>query len=102
MPKTKYLIETSAVRPALGSSTTAHHQHFAEQVKGGSLWTSTYIRMEFIRRWFCDMVRIALTIEQCASVVDALVILEQDFSLCRARGRPHKQIKSVKAIEKPP
>jgi hypothetical protein len=50
MPKTKYLVETSVVWPALGSSTTAHNQHFTAMVKGGSLWTSTYIRMEFIRR----------------------------------------------------
>jgi hypothetical protein len=86
MPKTKYLVDTSAVRPALGDSTTAHNQHFAEQVKGGSLWTSTYIRMEFIRRWFCDLVRIALTIEQCDDVSDALIILEQDFSPRNVKG----------------
>jgi hypothetical protein len=86
MAKTKYLVETSAVRPALSSSTAAHNQHFAEQVKDGSLWTSTYIRMEFIRRWFCDLVRIALTIEQCDNVSDALIILEQDFSLRHVKG----------------
>ncbi len=81
MPKTKYLIETSAVRPALGNSTAAHNQHFAEQVQGGSLWSSTYVRMEFIRRWFCDMVRMALTIAQCDDVAGRpCVILEQDFS----------------------
>ena len=86
MPKTKYLVETSAVRPALGSSTPAHNQHFVEQVNGGSLWSSTYIRMEFIRRWFCDMVRIALTIEQCDDVATALVVLEQDFSPRSVKG----------------
>lgn len=86
MPKSKYLVETSAVRPALGSSTTAHNRHFAAQVEGGSLWTSTYIRMEFIRRWFCDLVRIALTIEQCDDVADALVLLEQDFRPRSVKG----------------
>jgi hypothetical protein len=65
MAKTKYVVETSAVRLALGNSTSAHNRHFAEQVQGGALWISTYNCMEFIRRWFCDMVRIALTIEQC-------------------------------------
>jgi hypothetical protein len=86
MAKPKHLVESSAVRPALGSSTARHNQHFAEQVKGGSLWTSTYIRMEFIRRWFCDLVRIALTIAQCDNVADALVILEQDFSPRNVKG----------------
>jgi hypothetical protein len=86
MARTKYLVETSAVRPALGSSTTARNQHFAEEVKGGTLWTSTYIRMEFIRRWFCDLVRIALTIAQCDEIKDALIILEQDFSPRNVKG----------------
>jgi hypothetical protein len=86
MPKNKYLVETSAVRPALGNSTAAHNQHFAEQVKDGRLWSSTYIRMEFIRRWVCDLIRFALTIDQCDSAADALVVLEQDFSPRNVKG----------------
>jgi hypothetical protein len=86
MPKAKYLVETSAVRPALGSSTSAHNRHFAEAVKDGKLWTSTYIRMEFIRRWFCDLVRIALTIAHCDEVTDALILLEQDFRPRNVKG----------------
>jgi hypothetical protein len=86
MPKRKYLVETSAVRPALGSSTTAHNQHFAEQMKDGRLKTSTYIRMEFIRRWVCDTIRMALTIEQCGDVADALILLEQDFRPRHVKG----------------
>ncbi len=86
MSKLKYLVETSAVRPALGSSTTAHNRHFAEKTAGGSLWSSTYIRKEFIHRWVCDMIRIAVTIEQCDNVSDALIILEQDFSPRNVKG----------------
>jgi hypothetical protein len=86
MRREKYLIETSSIRPALGSSTPAHCRHFDEQTQDGRLWTSTYIRMEFIRRWFCDMIRLALTIEQCSSVSGALFLLEQDFSPRRVKG----------------
>ncbi|HVC94504.1 MAG TPA: hypothetical protein VND64_12475, partial [Pirellulales bacterium] len=68
------------------SSTTNHNEHFAEQVKGGKLWSSTYIRMEFIRRWFCDIVRVALTIDQCDDVANALIILEQDFKPRNVKG----------------
>jgi hypothetical protein len=78
--KPKYLIETSAVRAATDSSTPAHNAHFREQVRGGTLWSSVYIRMEFIRRWVCDTIRVAITIDQCSSVSRALIILEQDFS----------------------
>jgi hypothetical protein len=82
----KFLVETSAVRPALGDSTAKHGAHFREQVQGGSLYTSVYIRMEFIRRWICDTIRMALTIEQCSDVAEALCIIEQDFSPRSVKG----------------
>src|SRR4051812_44250841 len=46
--KTKYLIETSIVRAALGDSTNPHNTHFQQQVAGGDLFSSIYLRMEFI------------------------------------------------------
>ena len=82
----KFLVETSAVRPALGDSTPEHCRHFREQVEGGTLFTSVYIRMEFIRRWVCDAIRMALVISQCSDVAEALCILEQDFSPRSVKG----------------
>jgi hypothetical protein len=82
----KYLVETSAVRPALGDSTPEHCQHFHEQVQGGNLYTSIYIRMEFIRRWVCDTIRMAILIAQCSDVADALCHIEQDFSPRSVKG----------------
>jgi hypothetical protein len=84
--KTKYLIETSIVRAALGDSTDAHVSHFQQQVAGGDLYSSIYLRMEFIRRWFCDSVRMALTIDSCGSVSEALIRLEQEFSPRNIKG----------------
>jgi hypothetical protein len=73
-----FLVETSALEPALGNSTPRHVAHFQAEV-AGELRTSVYIRKEFLRRWFCDMVRLALTIAQCGSVADALSVVSQDF-----------------------
>jgi hypothetical protein len=47
----KYLVETSAVPVALGESTTRHSSHIAEATADGELWTSLYVRKEFIARW---------------------------------------------------
>ncbi len=77
--KTKYLVETSAVRAAIGSSTRAHQEAFAKLSGDGTLFSSVYIRMEFMRRWVCDTIRAALVVDQCGSVKEALVHLEQDF-----------------------
>lgn len=78
--KLKYLIETSAVRAAVGPTTTRQREHFEEVVDDGTLFTSVYIRMEFIRRWICTCIYAALVVAQCRSVSEALIILEQDFS----------------------
>jgi hypothetical protein len=78
--KQKYLVETSAVRPALGQSTPKHCQHFSSQVADGALFTSLYIRKEFIRRWVCGAARLAFAIAQFGEVEAALYYLEQDFS----------------------
>ena len=79
MKSTKILVETSALRPALGQSTKRHEEHFRNATAGGHLGTSVYIRMEFIRRWICDLIRLALEVDQFESVDEALVYLEQDF-----------------------
>jgi hypothetical protein len=82
----KYLIETSAVRAALRQSTADQNGHLEEEVKDGILWTSLYIRMEFIRRWFCDTARVAFTIDMYTNVDDALIFLEQDFGIRNVKG----------------
>ena len=82
----KYLIDTSAVRAAIRQSTSDHNEHFSQEVRDGVLWTSFYIRMEFIRRWFCDLARIAFTIEMYSNVDYALISLEQDFSIRNVKG----------------
>src|SRR5258708_38867991 len=75
----KYLVETSALRPALGSPSHKHHQHFSDAVRDGELYTSVYIRMEFIRHWVCYMIRAALYFKQCDDVANDLYHLEQAF-----------------------
>jgi hypothetical protein len=76
----KYLVDTSAVRPALGYSTPEHVAHFKQEVEGGELFVSYYIRMEFIRRWVCGAARVAFAVAHFDSVENALYYLEQDFS----------------------
>lgn len=78
--KRKYLIDTSAVRPTLGESTPAHCAHFREQIADGDLWTSHYVRMEFMRLWFCEVIQLAIAIDYYDDVGAALIYLEQDFS----------------------
>jgi hypothetical protein len=86
----KYLVDTSAVRPAMGQSTLSQQKHFAELVGDGSLWSSVYLRMEFIRRWFCSAARLAFTIEHFSDVPQAIWYLEQDF-----KPRENKAILAV-------
>ena len=82
----KLLIESSSVRAVLGDSTKDHVKHVMEQIAGGRLYSSTYLRMEFIRRWFCDAARMAFTIDQFRDVSDALIYLEQGFSPREMKG----------------
>jgi hypothetical protein len=76
----KFLVETSAVLPAIGQSTPKHLQAFRDQLDGGALYTSVYIRMEFVRRWICDIIRISLRVAQCSTIDHALTLLSQSFS----------------------
>lgn len=71
MKDKRYLVETSAVLPALGYSSRPHNQHFADQVEGGSLVTSSYVRMETLRRWVCEIIEYAQMVEMSSSVSDA-------------------------------
>jgi hypothetical protein len=82
----KYLVETSAVRPILGDSTIAQVAHANEETADGTLWSSVYLRMEYIRRWVCDAIRMATILSMCTDVGDALVIIEQDFSPRKVKG----------------
>jgi hypothetical protein len=82
----KLLIETSAVRPAIGFSSRNHITHFCAATSGGELFTSLYIRKEFIDRWIGDFANAAVTIEICDDVADALFKLEQQFSSRGVQG----------------
>ncbi len=77
----KYLVETSAVPAATNTSTGAHCRHFAEAVQDGHKWSSTYIRKEFVNRFFCELAYAAFVISHRTSVKDALVLLSQRYSI---------------------
>jgi len=77
--KPKFLVETSAIPPALKATTPRYTAYFNEAIADGALYSSLYIRKEFMRRWICDTIRVALVLKQCTTWADALVILEQDF-----------------------
>jgi hypothetical protein len=82
----KYLIESSTVRSALGESTPDHMEMFAQATRGGTLWTSVYIRMEYIRRRFCDDAHMAFKFAMCSDVSTALIVLEQSFKPRDVKG----------------
>ena len=84
--KVKYLVDTSSVRPAQGYSTPKHCEHFREETRDGSLWTSLYIRMESIRCWFCELARIAFTVAHFNDVEQAMYYLEQEYSQRQNKG----------------
>lgn len=78
--KSKALVETSAVRAKVGPTSPAHSKAFDEQTSSSVLYTSAYIRMEFIRRWICTAIEMASVISRYGNVSDALSYLEQSFS----------------------
>lgn len=77
--KKKYLIETSAVPVAMGGSTPAHCQHFISAIADGNLWTSIYIRQEFIRRWICDCIKMAFAVDHFQDLPSAMHYLNQEY-----------------------
>lgn len=92
MPVTRYLVETSLVRAALGQTTSAHYQHFQQEAADGELVTSAYVRMEFIRVWVCGAFEVAFVLAHFPSTADALVYLEQEF-----QQRKNKMVLAVLA-----
>jgi hypothetical protein len=77
----KYLVETSALLPAIGASTASQCRHYADVVRDGTAWTSVYISKEFIWAFFCELAYAAFFISQRTSVKDALVVLANRFSI---------------------
>lgn len=82
----KFIVDTSAVRAAIGHSTANHNAEFARLTADGTLWTSLYIRMEAIRLWVCAYIRMATLIDLHGSADEALVRLEQDFQIRRIKA----------------
>lgn len=87
--KTKYLVETSAVPAALGESTRGHCEHFAESVAGGLLYTSLYIRKEFVSRWVKSYIEMAFAVDHFVDLPDALFHLNQTFSVREVKTYNH-------------
>lgn len=79
--RNKSLVETSAVRARVGPTTSRHREAFDEASDGAVLYTSAYVRMEFIRRWICTQIDMALTVSRFGSVAEAITYLEQEFSI---------------------
>lgn len=77
----KYLIETSAVPVALGESTPLHCRRFTNATADGNLWTSVYIRKEFIARWISYYIRMAFVTDHFRDLADAEFHLSQDFGI---------------------
>ena len=87
--KTKYLIETSAIPVALGESTPRHCEHFNASVADGALFVSIYVRMEFIRRWIRDYIKLAALIDHFRNMADALDYVNQEFGIRRVKALNH-------------
>jgi hypothetical protein len=78
--KKRYLIETSAVRAALGETPPQHSRHFEEETRdGGGLSTSVYIRMEFLRRWIRHYANFALQVDHFQNLSHAINYESESF-----------------------
>ena len=83
----KLLVETSAVRPLIDFSASVHIDYLRNALSGDpDLWTSVYVRKEFIRRWVCDGLRAAFIAAQSKDAADAGYEIEQDFSIRNIKG----------------
>ena len=78
--KKRYLIETSAVRVAIGETTPEHSRHFEEAISDGELSTSIYIRMEFLRRWIRYYAQMALRVDCFRNLSHAVNHESESFS----------------------
>lgn len=83
----KYLIDTSLGPVAIGESTPSHIAHFKQETGDGVLWTSVYIRKEFIHRWVLIYFEMAASVRQYDNLADALNHLNQDFSGRNVKAR---------------
>lgn len=83
----KYLIDTSLVPAAIGESTPAHVAHFKQETSDGGLWSSVYVRKEFIHRWVLPCFEMAACVRQYDNLADALNYLTQDFSGRNVKAR---------------
>lgn len=83
----KYLIDTSLVPAAIGESTPAHVAHFKQATSDGALWSSVYVRKEFIHRWVLPCFEMAACVKQYDNLADALNYLTQDFSGRNVKAR---------------
>ena len=79
MPRTKYLVETSAVVAVLGHSTADHNAYVAKELGDGTVETSVYVRKEFIRRFICDLIELAANVDFYTQPHDALLNLADEY-----------------------
>ena len=77
--KSKYLVETSAARAAVGPTTKAHEDAYLALVSNGETYSSYYIRMEFVRRWICIAIKFMVLVKTYSTLREALVRAEQSF-----------------------
>ncbi len=75
----KYLLDTSAVIASLPDGSSRYRDYFTSELADGTLHTSHYVRMEFIRSLICTTIKVALYIDAYNDINDAFVRLEQTF-----------------------
>ncbi len=81
MSKKEYLIESSAAPVSINHSTPKHYKAYKDLVADGEVWTSVYIRMEFVRRWIKYFFRLAFTVQHFEDLSDAIRHENQSFSI---------------------
>lgn len=69
----------------VGMSGSAQEREF-QTLAPDNLWTSTYIRKEFIQRWVADLIGLACAVSQSTDVADAMFQLEQKFGIRDVKG----------------
>jgi hypothetical protein len=78
--KTKLIIETSCIPVALNESSDSHRVHFDKAIGDGEIWSSVYVRKEFIQRWIRTYIHVAFLINHYGTLDEALGYIEEDFS----------------------
>lgn len=75
------LIESSVVRSVLGFGSSAQAKEIRAATDGAELWSSTYLRMEFVRGVVCSMAQMAIVVRRFDTCAQALSYLSNDFSV---------------------